>query len=82
MRLLIELAREIICEKPSGFASCSCKKIESEGIPCRHFMTYFNLMQITFLPNQYILKKWTKVAKCDVIIDDKSTKIKNFVNLF
>ncbi|KAL5861893.1 hypothetical protein ACOSQ4_003189 [Xanthoceras sorbifolium] len=62
---VIDRTREIICEKPGGFASCSCKKFESEGISCRHFLSYFNLMQVAFLPT----------AKCDVVIDDKGTEI-------
>ncbi|KAL5762943.1 hypothetical protein ACOSP7_019207 [Xanthoceras sorbifolium] len=37
-----------------GFASCSCKKFESEGIPCRHLLSYFNLMQVAFLLSHYI----------------------------
>ncbi|KAL5767404.1 hypothetical protein ACOSQ2_014187 [Xanthoceras sorbifolium] len=75
---VIDRAREIICEKSGGFASCNCKKIESEGIPCRHLLSYFNLMQVAFLPSHYILKRWTKAAKCDVVIDDKGTEISDF----
>ncbi|KAH7576836.1 hypothetical protein JRO89_XS01G0159200 [Xanthoceras sorbifolium] len=28
-------------------------------------------MQVVFLPSQYILKRWTKAAKCDIVVDDK-----------
>ncbi|KAL5760710.1 hypothetical protein ACOSQ2_019548 [Xanthoceras sorbifolium] len=31
-----------------------CKKFESEGIPCRHLLSYFNLMQVAFLLSHYI----------------------------
>ncbi|KAH7567905.1 hypothetical protein JRO89_XS07G0183100 [Xanthoceras sorbifolium] len=71
---VIDRAREIICEKPSGFASCNCKKFESEGVFCRHLLSYFNLMQVAFLPSHYILKIWTKAAKCDIVVDDKGSE--------
>ncbi|KAL5848973.1 hypothetical protein ACOSQ4_006986 [Xanthoceras sorbifolium] len=61
-----------------GFASCSCKKFESEEIPYKHILSYFNLMLVAFLPSRYILKRWTKAAKCDVVVDDKGMKISNF----
>ncbi|KAL5769859.1 hypothetical protein ACOSP7_014013 [Xanthoceras sorbifolium] len=35
-------------------------------------------MQVAFLPSHYILKRWTKAAKCDVVVDDKGTEISDF----
>ncbi|KAL5787412.1 hypothetical protein ACOSP7_004361 [Xanthoceras sorbifolium] len=64
--------------EPGGFPSCSCKKFDSEGIPYRHLLSYINLMQVAFLPSHYILKRWTKAAKCDVVVDDKGTEISDF----
>ncbi|KAL5779245.1 hypothetical protein ACOSQ2_009982 [Xanthoceras sorbifolium] len=60
-----------------GFASCSGKQFESKGIPCRHLLPYFNLMQVAFLPSQYILKIWTK-AKYDIVVDNKGMEISDF----
>ncbi|KAH7557113.1 hypothetical protein JRO89_XS11G0048600 [Xanthoceras sorbifolium] len=30
--------------------------------------------KIAFLPSHYILKRWTKTAKCDVVVDDKGSE--------
>ncbi|XP_030940024.1 protein FAR1-RELATED SEQUENCE 5-like [Quercus lobata] len=43
--------------------SCSCKKFESLGILCCHALRVFNLKNLTKIPSQYILKRWTKEAK-------------------
>ncbi|KAH7571433.1 hypothetical protein JRO89_XS04G0052700 [Xanthoceras sorbifolium] len=29
---------------------------------------------VAFLPSHYILKRWTKAAKCDVVVDDKGSE--------
>ena len=42
---------------------CSCKKFESLGILCCHVLRFFNLKNLTKIPSQYILKRWTKEAK-------------------
>ena len=48
--------REIAYDKVLDYAACSCKKFESEGIPCRHILTYLvKLQNIVYLPHQYIL---------------------------
>ncbi|KAH7569287.1 hypothetical protein JRO89_XS06G0137700 [Xanthoceras sorbifolium] len=33
---------------------------------------------VAFLPSHYILKRWTKAAKYDTVIDDKGTEISDF----
>ena len=43
--------------------SCPCKKFESLGILCCHALWVFNLKNLTKIPSQYILKRWTKEAK-------------------
>lgn len=45
--------RNILCDKNLDFVSCHCKKFKSEGISCRHILTYLlKNMQIVFLPSQ------------------------------
>ncbi|XP_073017887.1 protein FAR1-RELATED SEQUENCE 5-like [Primulina eburnea] len=46
--------------------SCSCMKFQFEGIPCRHMLAFFRINQVFHLPDQYILKRWTKDAKIGV----------------
>ncbi|XP_060673889.1 protein FAR1-RELATED SEQUENCE 3-like [Ziziphus jujuba] len=61
--------REIAYDKVLDYASCSCKKFESEGIPCRHILAFLRLFGDIPLPNQYIMKRWSRVAKSQIIYD-------------
>ncbi|KAF7120182.1 hypothetical protein RHSIM_Rhsim13G0135200 [Rhododendron simsii] len=62
--------REIVVDKSSNHVSCSCKMFECAGIPCRHILAYFSRMQIEDLPNEYILRRWTKSTKALRVRDD------------
>ncbi|KAK2647102.1 hypothetical protein Ddye_022297 [Dipteronia dyeriana] len=70
--------REIVYEKESDYATCNCKKFKSEGIPCRHLLAYFVKMGISFLPQKYILKRWTKTATYERVVDDLGIEINYF----
>ena len=67
--------RKIAYDKDLDFASCSCKKFESEGIPCRHILATLRLFGNIPLPNQYIMKRWTKGAKSQIIYDKEGAEI-------
>ncbi|KAL4179791.1 hypothetical protein AMTRI_Chr13g121850 [Amborella trichopoda] len=41
-------------------ATCSCHLYERMGIPCSHMLRVFLLKNIIELPQQYIMKRWTK----------------------
>ncbi|KAL8263625.1 hypothetical protein R6Q59_021755 [Mikania micrantha] len=47
-------------------ANCSCQMFEYSGILCRHILTVFTVTNILTLPSHYILKRWTKNAKCNI----------------
>ncbi|XP_042458601.1 protein FAR1-RELATED SEQUENCE 5-like [Zingiber officinale] len=55
--------RVLTHDKEKDYISCSCKKFEFEGIPCRHMLAYFRINQVFHLPDKYILKRWTRNAK-------------------
>ncbi|XP_072969484.1 protein FAR1-RELATED SEQUENCE 7-like isoform X1 [Typha angustifolia] len=48
----------------NGTVICSCRKFEYVGIQCCHVLKVFDLRNIKELPQQYILKRWRKDAKC------------------
>ena len=48
--------------------SCSCKKFEFAGILCTHILKVFTTLSITRIPDEYILKHWTKDAKTGMAI--------------
>ncbi|XP_065856705.1 protein FAR-RED IMPAIRED RESPONSE 1-like [Euphorbia lathyris] len=63
--------RKVLYNKELNFASCSCRKLERFGIPCRHILSYLVKYQdFVKLPDQYIQKRWTKEAKAGVVFDN------------
>ncbi|GJN21262.1 hypothetical protein PR202_gb08725 [Eleusine coracana subsp. coracana] len=44
--------------------SCSCRKFETLGFLCSHALKILDTMDIKYLPDRYILKRWTKYARC------------------
>lgn len=50
-------------------ASCSCKMFEFEHVLCRHVLAVFKAKNVCMLPPHYILKRWTRNAKDDAILD-------------
>jgi len=46
---------------------CSCRKFENFGILCSHCLRVFIHMNIKSVPEQYILKRWTKLARSEPI---------------
>lgn len=66
---------EVVHDKDSDIFSCICKKFESEGILCTHILALFNKLQIHSMPHAYILKRWTKAAKHERVVDDDGFEI-------
>ncbi|KAK4601355.1 hypothetical protein RGQ29_010777 [Quercus rubra] len=50
--------------------TCSCKMFETLGLLCRHALRILIVKNVTELPVQYILKRWTKNAKKDNVVCD------------
>ncbi|XP_060671316.1 protein FAR1-RELATED SEQUENCE 5-like [Ziziphus jujuba] len=67
--------QEIGYDKVLDYALYSCKKFESEGIPCRHILAFLQLFGNIPLPNQYIMKMWIRIAKSQIIYDKESVEI-------
>ncbi|KAK2446644.1 protein FAR1-RELATED SEQUENCE [Trifolium repens] len=47
--------------------SCSCHKFESFGILCCHCLRLFIHINVKSVPEQYILKRWTKLARGETL---------------
>ncbi|KAL5573920.1 hypothetical protein UlMin_023517 [Ulmus minor] len=63
---------EVVTFDCSGLAvTCSCGKFESTGILCGHSIKVLNANNIFQIPSQYILKRWRKSAKEEVMGDDQ-----------
>ncbi|XP_004298164.1 PREDICTED: protein FAR1-RELATED SEQUENCE 5-like [Fragaria vesca subsp. vesca] len=76
-------SREVIYKKASNFASCSCRKWESEGLPCWHILCYLiKIQDVDKLLVQYSLKRWTKAARQSVVLDSNGVEIKDNKTFF
>nr|GEW32681.1 protein FAR-RED impaired response 1 [Tanacetum cinerariifolium] len=51
---------------------CSCLLYEYKGILCRHSMIVLQMCGVPSVPNRYILKRWTKDAKNNRSMNDRS----------
>ncbi|XP_062114285.1 protein FAR1-RELATED SEQUENCE 1-like [Humulus lupulus] len=47
----------------NSIVQCSCKKFEFAGILCSHALKVLSSKNVLKIPDQYILKRWTKYAK-------------------
>ncbi|XP_073049423.1 protein FAR1-RELATED SEQUENCE 5-like [Primulina eburnea] len=61
--------RHVVFNKQSHEIKCSCHKFETMGILCKHALMMFNYMDVTVLPNSYILKRWMKNVRNSVKYD-------------
>ncbi|XP_028080652.1 protein FAR1-RELATED SEQUENCE 5-like [Camellia sinensis] len=67
--------REVKKDK-DGNLSCSCRLFEMKGILCSQVIKVFkDEMIIIEIPSQYILKRWTKLARAEIVQDYKGRDI-------
>ena len=45
---------------------CTCRNFEASGWLCYHCLRILHLHSITKIPEKYISKRWTKLAKSEV----------------
>ena len=50
-------------------AKCSCKYFEFSGILCRHILGVFLIVDPHLLPPDYFLRRWTRKAKDDGLLE-------------
>jgi zinc finger SWIM domain-containing protein 3 len=63
---IIEMERQYkVFGNPSEQSvSCSCRKFETLGFLCSHALKILDAMDIKYLPDSYLLKRWTKHGRC------------------
>ncbi|XP_042432199.1 protein FAR1-RELATED SEQUENCE 5-like [Zingiber officinale] len=69
--------RVLMHDKQRDNISCSCRKFEFDGIPCRHMLAFFRINQVFHLSDKYILKRWTRDAKVGAIY---ALGVQNFID--
>ncbi|XP_047979428.1 protein FAR1-RELATED SEQUENCE 5-like [Salvia hispanica] len=48
---------------------CSCRRFEMVGLICCHSVKVFDVLDVKLLPENYILKRWTREARIGVVHD-------------
>ncbi|XP_039142923.1 protein FAR1-RELATED SEQUENCE 5-like [Dioscorea cayenensis subsp. rotundata] len=59
-------------------AVCSCHKFEFSGILCRHVLALLWASDVNFIPEQYILKRWTRKAKSSPSLDERAVEMRSY----
>ncbi|TVU13388.1 hypothetical protein EJB05_40441 [Eragrostis curvula] len=54
--------------------SCSCRLFERIGILCAYALKVLDLMNIKQLPDHYILKRWTRAARNEIVEDSNGRR--------
>lgn len=61
----------IVAYNPSEkIIRCTCCKFEFSGVVCRHILRVCLAVGIMTLPENYILRRWTKNAKCSLLLSE------------
>jgi zinc finger SWIM domain-containing protein 3 len=68
-------SRQVVWNRDDQIVSCSCKKFEREGILCWHALKVLDREDIKVIPPRYILNRWTKAAKDDIVVDGEGRMI-------
>ncbi|KDP30425.1 hypothetical protein JCGZ_16664 [Jatropha curcas] len=51
-------------DQTKSAVSCLCRLFEYKGFLCRHALIVLQICGLSSIPTQYILKRWTKDARC------------------
>ncbi|XP_020415571.1 protein FAR1-RELATED SEQUENCE 1-like [Prunus persica] len=69
-------------KQKDGDVSCSCRLFEMKGFLCSHALKILtNYMNVKEIPNQYILKRWTRKARSESVKDMHGCDIQTDVKL-
>ena len=60
----------VVYNRSTGHMKCSCLKMETHGLPCCHMFRAMLFEELKRIPPNCIMKRWTRLAKEDVINDE------------
>lgn len=72
-------ARRVTFNLATRIAHCSCCMWEGHGISCRHVLKVYQFMDVQLIPDDLILKRWTKNAK-DYAFSEQASVIRSHKN--
>lgn len=59
----------VVSDPSDQMVSYTCRQFERCRIMCSHALKVLDMMNIKLLPDQYILKRWTREARCGTVQD-------------
>ncbi|WVZ84959.1 hypothetical protein U9M48_031925, partial [Paspalum notatum var. saurae] len=70
---------KVMVDIEAGRYTCECKQWEHTGLFCVHLLRAFQVLQIDRIPKEYVLQRYTNLARQDVVFsrDDKKMKGKD-----
>ena len=66
----------VLFDRASTSISCSCRKFETIGLLCSHALKVFEANDIKVVPNEYILKRWTREGHNGIVHNTRGKKVK------
>ncbi|XP_043714415.1 protein FAR1-RELATED SEQUENCE 5-like [Telopea speciosissima] len=72
---------KVLCNLFESMVECSCRKFETFGILCCHALKILDVLDIKFIPEAYVLKRWTRAARDMVVKDNKGKQVEEDVHL-
>ncbi|XP_042505484.1 protein FAR1-RELATED SEQUENCE 5-like [Macadamia integrifolia] len=61
------------CNPVGPTIACNCKKFETFGILCCHALKIFDVLDIKFIPANYVLRRWTRGGRSMIVKVDDGT---------
>ena len=71
----LEKEYKVIGDPANQTSTCSCGQFNRIGILCGYALKVLDLMNIKSLPEQYILKRWTREARSGTVQDNHGRNI-------
>jgi zinc finger SWIM domain-containing protein 3 len=62
---VITMEKDLSFDLDNNSISCTCRKFENVGILCCHCLRVFIHHNVKSVPERYILKRWTKLARSE-----------------
>ncbi|KAK2979425.1 hypothetical protein RJ640_016337 [Escallonia rubra] len=62
-------------DEENATLSCSCRKFETVGILCGHALKVLDVLGVKYIPEIYILKRWTRGARDGCALEDDGLDI-------
>ena len=72
---ILEKEYKVTGDPADQTSTCNCGQFNRIGILCAHALKVLDLMNIKLIPEQYILKRWTREARSGAVQDNQGRNI-------